>query len=109
MFKMTVIDTFGRKEISEYRYISDGLSDCNFENQICDLIDECTEVVNVLGVGEVRQSDILKNLYPDVFDEVQREEFEFMASNLEDDLFHEREASVYDDYGDKIVFEKVED
>ena len=109
MFKMTVIDAFGRKEISEYRYISDGLSDCNFENQICDLIDECYKVVNVLGVGEVRQSDILKNLYPDVFDEVQREELEFMASNLEDDLFHEREASVYDDYGDKIVFEKVED
>ena len=109
MFKMTVIDAFGRKETSEYRYISDGLSDCNFENQICDLIDECYEVVNVLGVGEVRQSDILKNLYPDVFDEVQREELEFMASNLEDDLFHEREASVYDDYGDKIVFEKVED
>lgn len=109
MFKMTVIDAFGRKETNEYRYISDGLSDCNFENQICNLIDECTEVVNVLGVGEVRQSDILKNLYPDVFDEVQREEFEVMASNLEDDLFHEREASVYDDYGDKIVFEEMED
>lgn len=109
MFKMTVIDAFDRKETSEYRYISDGLSDCNFENQICDLIDEYNEVVNVLGVGEVRQSDILKNLYPDVFDEVQYEELEFMASNLEDDLFHEREAFVYDDYGNKIVFEKVED
>lgn len=109
MFKMTVIDAFGRKETSEYRYILDGLSDSNFENQICDLIDECNEVVNVFGVGEVRQSDILKNLYPDVFDEVQCEELEFMASNLEDDLFHEREAFVYDDYGNKIVFEKVED
>ena len=109
MFKMTIIDAFGRKETSEYRYISDGLSDCDFENQICDLTDECNEVVDVLGVGEVKQSEILKSLYLYVFDEVQREELEYMASNLEDDLFHEREAFFYDDYGNKVVFEKVED
>lgn len=108
MFKMTVIDTFGREETSEYRYISDGLSDCDFENQICDLIDECNEAVDVLGVGVVKQSEILK-LYPYVFDEVQREELEYMASNLEDDLLHEREAYLYDDYGNKVVFEKVEE
>lgn len=108
MFKMTVIDAFGRAETSEYRYISDGLSDCDFENQICDLIDECNEAVDVLGVGEVKQSEILK-LYPYVFDEVQREELEYMASNLEDDLLHEREAYLYDDYGNKVVFEKVEE
>lgn len=109
MFKMTIIDDFGRKETSEYRYISDGLSDCDFENQICDLIDECNEAVNVLGVGEVKQSEILKSLCPYVFDEVQREELEYMASNLEDDLLHEREAYLYDDYGNKVVFEKMGD
>lgn len=112
MYKFISYYENGLRNTKFYEDLREGLDDYYFNDMIADMIDDCNEKVNIIGVGELNQSHILRKCYPDIFKQIYEEELDYYADEyIPEEIDNDESAhfDMWEDNGTRVTISWVSD
>lgn len=112
MYKFVSYYKNGLQSTKLYEDLREGLDDYCFNDMIADMIDDCNEKVHIIGVGEVNQSYILRECYPDIFEQIYDEELDYYADEYIPEEIDNDESAHFDmceDNGTRVTISWIPD
>lgn len=112
MYKFVSYYKNGLQSTKFYEDLREGLDNYYFNDMIADMIDDCNEKVNIIGVEEINQSYILRKCYPDIFKQIYEEELDYYADEYILTEINEDESAHFDmweDNGTRVAISWIPD
>lgn len=112
MYKFVSYYKNGLQSTKLYEDLREGLDDYCFNDMIADMIDDCNEKVNIIGIGELSQSYILRNCFPDTFEQIYDEELDYYADEYIPTEINEDESVhfyMWEDNGTRVTISWIPD
>ena len=112
MYKFFSYYKNGLQSTKLYEDLREGLDDYCFNDMIADTIDDCNEKVNIIGVGEINQSYILRGCYPDIFEQIYEEELDYYADEyIPEEIDNDESAhfDMWEDNGTRVTISWIPD
>ena len=112
MYKFVSYYKNGLQSTKLYEDLREGLDDYCFNDMIADMIDDFNEKVHIIVVGDVNQSYILRERYPDIFEQIYDEELDYYADEyIPEEIDNDESAhfDMWEDNGTRVTISWIPD